>query len=498
MIEESTGPPHGEERGDVAMTRGRFGRLFDLPPFNPPAVQLDVLAHQMTLDPDTPDSCIPAGYTVLGQFITHDLALDRTALGETPIDPSTIENYRRPRLDLDSVYEQSPHLLDPPPHETGDPANPKMMIGVAAGPGYRIDDVPRYQADQSQHITKFTAIIGDVRNDENLLVSQVHLAFLKLHNRFVDDIEQGRIVATEIPGQTTFDKARRLCEWHYQWIVVNDYLPRIVGRDTVNAVLTMHGNDPPTYNLRLYDPAASDPVNLPMMPVEFSAAAFRFGHSMIRPVYRVAADGGAVNLFGDGYANLGGRQPLTPVLKADWHRFFFRPEPCPGQPGAEARFVNHAKKIDSHLPQLLANLPAGAQPHPIGFNTASLARRDLQRGVMLGLPSGQRFAQAVHDRLGTGDVPLSNEQLGLTGVGWGGEAPLWPYFLKEAELPVAQQGGGGERLGLVGGRVVAEVIIGLLKHDNASYLNRKPGFRPAIAGDPITMLDILRLAGVAS
>ncbi len=105
----------------------------------------------------------------------------------------------------------------------------------------------------------------------------------------------------------------------------------------------------------------------------------------------------------------------------------------------------------------------------------SLAVRDLLRGESTALPSGE----AVAGLLG---VPA------LTGGGWPGGTPLWFYILKEAE-----QTTGGNGLGPVGGRIVAEVLIGLLRADPASYLALEPDWTPVLpaAGPAFGLTDLL-------
>ncbi|MFN8634907.1 MAG: heme peroxidase family protein [Chloroflexota bacterium] len=465
--------------------------MFGLPRFEREDLELQILAEQMADDLNTPSSLIPSGYTILGQFITHDLTLDRTLLQGDPIDPSTVENFRTPRFDLDSVYAESLTLHLEPPHDEASPARAKMEIGRSRGATFDLEDLPRYAVDNADGQAAFTAKIGDGRNDENLLVAQLHLAFLKLHNRFVDDLHDGGVAENEL-----FEAARQWCRWCYQWIVVNDYLPRIVGQPTIDAVMAPPDGGEPRFNFALYNPP--DAAH-PMMPVEFSAAAFRLGHSMIRPAYRVAVDGMGVNLFpgqyagASGFPNLGGMQPLQPSLKADWSRFFFKP-PANG-PDEEHDFRNFAKKIDSHLPRFLSSLPGSAVGSGPRDSVVSLALTDLRRGVKLSLPSGQRVARAVIKATGVGEE-LSNDKLGLTRPAWQGEAPLWFYILKEAELST-----GGQQLGPVGGRIVAEVILGLLAYDRSSYVYANPPFTPErLVGPPAdtkhTMADILRYAGV--
>ncbi len=450
---------------------GRFGLMFKkLPAFEPPDELLTQLAATMAEsggNVNNPE--LPAGFTFLGQFIDHDLTFDLTPMPEQQQDPDALTNFRSARYDLDSVYGGGP--TEKP--EFYDPNDPdKLLIDGLDDPN-KPDDVPR-QSDGK-------AIIGDPRNDENLIVCQLHLAFMKFHNALVDHVrEQG-----SVGDDGVFEEARRLCRWHYQWMVVHDFLPHVVGQDMVDQVLEERDGKPAKVKLDFYEPEDTD---MPMMPVEFAVAAYRFGHSMIRPAYRInqTEDGTAIGaaIFGaePTDSNLNGSRPIPVRLVIDWRHFFEIPT-------LNNTPTNNARLIDSKLSGPLFNLPSSVVPPPDLL--VSLAQRNLLRGKRLGLPSGQRIAREM-------DVEaLSNEQLGLGNEsGWKRQAPLWFYILKEAEL---QQG--GERLAAVGGRIVAEVFLGLLKLDKNSYLSNDPSFRPTppIAREDgrFEMGDLLKFAGVA-
>ncbi len=464
---------------DLKMHEARFGLMFKLDPFAPDDELLIELGNTMTEPPGTDrDSRIPAGLTYLGQFIDHDLTFDPTPLPAR----LALTNYRTPRFDLDSVYEK-----DPTPHQAShgdcelprdlepprDPAdNDKLQIATFRDPDRPVD-LPRLDCG--------TAIIGDPRNDENLLVAQLHLVFLKFHNKLVDHVRQ-----QDPPPASVFAEARRLARWHYQWIVVNEFLPGVVGRDMVDQILTWDGGVP-QFDLKCYQP--NDRRN-PMMPVEFAVAAYRFGHSMVRPKYFVRGTNVA-SILGPYPTedNLNGSRPLIIPLEVEWKRFFQNPDATTGP-------NNVAKKIDAVLSGPLAQLPLSilptGEPRP---PRQSLAVRNLLRGKQRCLPSGQRVAIAMQEK----NVPdvrlLSNAELGLPNDSvWDDQAPLWFYVLKEAALHQ-----NGERLGTVGGRIVAEVFLGLIAFDSDSYLNRDPGFRPSppIATTPgrFTMWDLLRYIG---
>jgi hypothetical protein len=299
------------------------------------------------------------------------------------------------------------------------------------------------------------AFLGDPRNDENLVIAQLQTVFLRLHNKFRD---QGK----------TFAQAQQLCRWHYQWLIVHDFLPRIVGPDLVKRLIVIKGGVL-TAAPSFYKP--KNP-NRPFIPVEYAGAAYRYGHSMIRAEYEVQ-DGHTVPIFGrDGYEDLRGSRPIPENLWIDWNYFF----DIPGVEQPDDR--NMARKIDSQISMPLATLPSTVVA-PTADAIVALSERNLLRGKRLGLPAGQDVAVAM------GLKPLTNAELGLTDAGWNKKAPLWYYILKEAEL------GGGDRLGAVGGRLVAEVILSLITADKTSYFNANPGFNP---GSNFKMGDLILLA----
>ncbi len=435
----------GNPRGsDIAVRAGRgkearFGVMFKrLPAYSPPDELLSALAVQMNDGKaplsDVKDSDVafdnpgmPAGYIYLGQFIDHDMTLDMTPLTQQQQDPGAMTNYDTPRFDLGNVYGKgpagSPELYDP------------------ARPGYlrcndhdEVRDLPRDDVG--------AAFLGDPRNDENLIVAQLHAVFLRLHNKLRDE---GR----------TFEQARQLIRWHYQWLIVNDFLVRMVGRDVVQRLLRRRGRRI-EFRGRHYKP--KNPRR-PYMPIEYAGAAYRFGHSMIRAEYEVH-DGHTCPLFAnEGYQDLRGSRPVPANLWIDWNYFF----EIPGMDAPDDR--NMARTIDTQLSLPLSTLPPTVVA-PTAGAIVSLAERNLLRGKRLGLPAGQDVAAAMGLR------PFTNEELGLPDPAWQGKAPLWFYVLKEAEL------GGGHRLGPVGGTIVAEVVLGLMACDPDSYFNANPGFDP--------------------
>ena len=460
--------PHGsfEQRGQNAPARnreveGRFGFMFKhLQPFSPPDELLLALAEEMRqppFDPANPAAFdnpnIPAGYTFFGQFVDHDITADRESELDKEQDPEGLKNFRTPIYDLDSVYaggpEQNPQCYD----------GPKMRLDFHDG----IEDLLR-RADG-------TADIGDPRNEENAIIHQLQLAMIKFHNACVD-----HLASQGTPQNELLPKAQSLAQRYYQWAVLTDFIPRICGQAAVDAVLKKpSGNAPIRADLRFYKPKKT-----PYMPLEFSVAAYRFGHSQIRGGYLLRDPGVGAAFFQPepGQANLNGFRPLLPALKLDWQKFF----DIPGSQTTPQR----SQRIDSKLTGPLFQLPFGAEPK-------SLAARNLLRGKVLKLPSGQAVAEAM------GFKPLSNAELGFGSQGdpgWGGQAPLWYYILKEAELQHQ-----GTQLGDVGGRIVAETLVGLLVENRNSFFRLDPNFQPAppMASQPgrFTIGDMLKFAGAA-
>ena len=279
------------------------------------------------------------------------------------------------------------------------------------------------------------AIVGDGRDDENLIVAQMHAAFLCMHNKFME-------------SGLSFAQARQEVTWRYQWVVVNDYLPRMCGADVVQSMLER----PKTgsglrFKNSIYKPQS---LSKPMMPLEFAVAAYRFGHTMIRPEYELH-DNHTKPIFGaEGY-DLRGRRPVRREDRIDWSYFF----DVPGMSVPEGR--NFARLLDPKLSLPLSTMPGtvvGDSP------VVSLAERNLFRSVRLGLPGGKAVALSMRLK------PLTDKQLGVNDPRLGGDVPLWYYILKEAEILK-----GGAVLGPVGARIVAECILGFIALDPTSYFH---------------------------
>jgi hypothetical protein len=476
------GMRHGDELRGLSLQaavfsplfEGRFGRMFrTLPSFTPAEDSLVALADHMFekagadkdpgegggVDPrHNPD--IPSGYTYLGQFVDHDITFDPASSLQQQNDPDALHDFRTPRFDLDSLYgggpSQDPFMYDQEPtddHLKG----VAFLLGKDVGNGR---DLPRNGQGR--------ALIGDPRNDENLIVSQLHCAFLRFHNRVAERVAD----QTTLQGPELFAAVQRRVRFHYQWMLVHDFLPRIVGGNVVDQLMPAGATASQVIsNLQFFEWKKS-----PFMPVEFSVAAYRFGHSMIRFDYTINEGVRDVIVFSDStdpLSNLNGFRRLPESWGFQW-KFFFELSPNDPQ-------LSH--RIDTKLAKPLGDLPKVIAAHP-----RSLAQRNLLRGLFFGLPSGQEVANAMSV------TPLSDADLGITSVSmdFTGNAPLWFYILKEAELQHD-----GRRLGAVGGRIVAEVLLGLLAGDQHSYLSEQPGFTPAHFLAPngvFSMPELLRFA----
>jgi hypothetical protein len=536
-----------EAVGEVTFTTP-FGYLFrdleddpaaHLPAEDPAAVvaALKRLGAAMVEDnppPPAGDSIIPGVYTYWGQFIDHDLTAntDRVATASditrpdlSPSPPADVvrdlQNLRQPTLNLDSVYGDGPTL---------DPARPtragsfydgvKLKVGTCATEsnpgrppigGVRIPPDADLERDLPREGKK--AQIADARNDENLIVAQFHLAFLRFHNAVVDWVKDHHADCRDDPAKL-FRRARRLVRFHYQWLTANDYLKTVALPGTADKLLL---GGP-----KFYEPRGGEPY----MPLEFSVAAYRFGHSMVRAAYDFNRN------FGKRLPGQGEGPPLIPVAPFDL-LFLFTGEGFTRGPGGTVtanpfggdtdvlpfnwiiewdRMVSKvdpdpthfARKIDTRIaPPLddIVNQGNGVSDPDIRALLKRLAARNLLRGYQLSIPTGQAVAAAM------GVALLSESELrqgngdglnrALDEGGFLARTPLWFYVLKEAEVRA-----NGNTLGEVGSRIVCETMIGSLHHDPRSYLNWRGGWDPSQGvrlanGDPVvTIADLFRFAGI--
>ena len=434
------------ERVDAPIEGGRYRRLFeDLPGLEADERALHALGRpggpaDMGADGEGSDASVEAGWPFFGQFIAHDITADRSPLGHRA-DPEQIRNFRTPRANLEGVYGAGP-VGSPYLYDSGDPA--KLLLGPDGV------DVPRNQQG--------IALIGDPRNDVHLFMNQMEVGFIRLHNRLVD-----RLREDGTPEADLFEEARRAATWHYQWVILREFLPILIGAELTDRLLD--------FGADLYRPGEDDE---PYIPFEFADAAYRYGHSQIRQRYRVNESLGPVPVFPD----LIGFCEVPEARRIDWSLLF----DVHDRPAAQ-----RAKRIDGRLPESLIALPQAVSGVDQTDAYASLANRDLQRGQAIGLPSGEAVARAL--RL----EPLTAEQVGLAESGWSGETPLWIYVLREADAL-----NDGDRLGPVGGRIVGEVLVGIIDADPESFRSVDRRWKPTLPShDPVGfgIADILAPPG---
>lgn len=468
------GAPAGSERAF------RFMRMFpDLPRIQPDTEALIRLGQVMDDTPNFKDHpSLPAGFTYLGQFLDHDITLDQTAdLPDTALNPEEIRQGRSPSLDLDSLYGRGPQLETKRLYE---PDKIRLRIGITTAlgaPGLEpesqvlFNDLPRGDNPEEP----LEASIGDPRNDENLAVAQLHLAFLKFHNVVVAHLaEQG------VSGEALFEQARRIVTMHYQWIVLYDFLPRVLEPEILNQVIAT--------GRRFFKVNDGDE---PAMPIEFSVAAYRFGHSMIRDDYnwnRVFpnADLGLLFAFSGVNGDMFGAETLPSNWPIDWRRFF----DFSGVPRvAPTPFLNLTRSIDTGLALGLKDIPdlrnEGAR--------APLAVRNLLRGRLLSLPTGQSVAEAIGAPvMSTAQIRQGAHGAILRDTGLDTQTPLWYYILKEAEIFH-----NGERLGPVGSTLLAETFVGLIQASRTSILTEATRYwrpsLPSLRPGHFSMVDLLCL-----
>jgi hypothetical protein len=576
----------GVESGLSGTDAQSFGYMFpgaDGVPGNDAATvnALKALADAMVEaqnDPADADSSIPPVFTYFGQFIDHDITAntDRDAPQPNPISEMTgpvvppldratvvsnIMNLRNGSLRLDSLYGEGPTdttFTIKVRAALRDPADrAKMRIGEITPPipGFEAiplpadggADLPRLgqlvddpnsglsQADlealpdgefkegfiKNGVVNRARAMIGDGRNDENLLVAQLHLAFLRLHNAIADSI-----AGDFSDPDARFEEAKRRTTMVYQWLVVNAYLPTICMPPVVDSVKTRGAPLYKEFRARV----ASSAPELPL-PLEFSVAAFRFGHSMVRGSYdhnrnfgRPAGGGDRRASFLELFSFTGGDNlGMTAINQSfdqlpsnwpiEWERFVLD---SPSEPDRKAR------KIDTKLaPPLSDMFKESKDEGELGRILRNLAERNLRRGHRLNIPTGQSASTAINefDSSQVAQVEVAKGQKGsqydgipvlgedvlgegpagavLSQAGMLSATPLWYYLLREAEVTP------GDTLGPLGSRIVAETLVGLVLEDDQSYWHEGAGdgsWTPAevpVAGKAITSFpEMMRCCGL--
>jgi hypothetical protein len=411
------------------------------------------LADRMKTPDDAPNRelHILSGTVYFGQFVDHDITRDRTRLEQEPYpDPRQTRNWRTPRLDLESVYGNGLGGILPEGDYVayrGDRFHVNVLAGMEA-------DLPRDAEKVPQ--------IPESRNDENLIISQLHVLFMKFHNRVIDLLQEPNLNFPAPPESSLFERARRFVVWQYQWLVRNCFLAEILHPYVFAEIIK------PGYRPKL---SKGRPGELFALPLEFTMAAFRFGHSMVRNEYSLRQKEPPVAL-----SNLLNREArhLQSDQIIEWNRFF-----GPGAQGTE----NAAHRIDRMIAQglyVLSDRIVLLYKEKGPVSQASLAARTLLRGWKAGLPSGQILCQKARIPF----ITFNEKDRDFTFLRDSGmltETPLWYYLLHEAEVAgTNDEGEGGQHLGPLGSCVVGEVVEAVLESDPESYLNKNwkpPYFR---------------------
>ena len=429
---------------------------------------------------DSENSEIPAAYTFFAQFVDHDITLDAeselTSEALTRQQVEALPNLRSASLDLDSVYgfgpDVSPHLYDR--------EQPwRLLVGSKVGDVENPNDVPR-SADG-------TALIGDPRNDENIFLSQMHLLFLRFHNRRIIDLLIQHDNANEPPPR--FEDVQRDVRYHYQHLVLHDFLSRICDERVYSLVLRRILDRDAAFFL--LQPDASGRI---IMPIEFSAAAYRFGHTLVRSNYPANSTYPRIEIF-DERLGTTGLSPIPPELTVDWQ---FLLDVDPNQVYVRSQAIDHL------LANELVELPERVVSPEARRQDLSLAFRNLLRGYVLGLPSGQQVEAALaaldYPIRTPDEVEYQDLRLGeiLAGACLDAETrnklanhtPLFLYLMREAGIR-----GGGNRLGPVGSAILMEVFGAMLVHGD-TFLNVEGDWAPdrnvTQGREELTLADIVR------
>ncbi|MEY2487754.1 MAG: hypothetical protein QOH39_3402 [Verrucomicrobiota bacterium] len=395
---------------------------------------------------DSPELLLDAGYTYFGQFVAHDLTKDVSSVDEAwRKEPEELENLQTPRLNLDVLYgsgpDNSPELYE----------NDAVRLKVGS-PGTR--GTP-FDICVGQH---GECVLADDRGAENLILRQMTAVFARLHNFAVEQFRAETACPREL-----FQRAQRQTRWQFQYLAVHDYLRSVL--------------NPNVYQRIFVEENANIEWTSFSIPVEFSVAAMRFGHAMVRPNYLF--DLGQEMFLPGIFGRIPDRGPLNHNLEINWG-FFFQ--------GAGPGSAVTSRPIDTRLAPPFQTLPPdliGTQELKCPFsrvteNPSQLAVRTLLRGAGLRIISGQRAARARGHELLT-DQQLTTDSSGeetdqgriLKQSGLNEETPLWYYILKESEVRE-----NGNRLGPLGSDIVGETIHAALRADKNSYLNRSGRIPP--------------------
>lgn len=398
----------------------------------------------------SPEILINSGYTYFGQFLHHDLTEDSSSLAEAQqLEPEQIENLQQPRFNLGNLYGSGP--FRGPHTRLYEPGDVRLRIGpelaVADGSARSFD----LACENDELVT------ADRRAGENVILRQMTAVFAKLHNTAV---EQWRPRLPDL--HQLFARACLQTSWQFQRLIYDDYLPRVL--------------DPGVYRQVFSENSPRVQWEEFSIPVEFSAAAMRFGHSMVRPQYFLSRQSRDLTLLEIANRARDAR-PLEPEWEIEWGQFF--------QNASVNSQAITVRPLDAKITAALHHLPLPAlHVFNLGAPTAAdgtlnLPLLTLLRGAALNLPSGQEVARALGEPLLTEDeltcdcagAPTAQGEV-LRERGMLEETPLFFYILKESEVRAC-----GNRLGRTGSWIVAEVFHAARRFDPESYINHPAAAR---------------------
>ena len=505
------------------LPQGNFGWLYrNLPAWKPELdaeAELENLAQEMK-GTNRCDGSLAAGYTYFAQLVDHDLTFDPSSLSQQIDDPEILHHYRTPAFDLDCIYGRGPRV---DPHLYSEREPERLRLTKTPSGEW---DLPRFDNDR--------AIVADARNDDLILLSQLHVGISRFHNQLVEILLERREFknspASRERSTAVFLEARRLVRWHYQWVVLHDFLPKLLHpkvKDRLFDKVLSRLKRPDQAPLLHYRPETSA-----YLPIEFTAAAFRFAHCLPRASYQLnpsltrempesatlfrndldpmdqaglstgstngmkrlkrilgEVEAGNIPIFtntepiqlpsgrrarmlGNLHPDLRGRRKLPPNWGVDWSLFL---APLGAQSSSQ---VQRAMSIEPKFSLPLFEIP-------VGPSTESLASLDLKKGYRYALPSGQTLARRMgldsEDLLTLKDFDHSIDGYVKQ------ETPLLYYILAEAKQKAL-----GQTLGVLGSEIIGETFIGLMLLDSTSYLNENPRWTPN-ARSEYCLLDLLRL-----
>jgi hypothetical protein len=443
---------------------------------------------------------LPPSYTYFGQFVNHDISapagdvvaveatgpigvvgavdppgLDRRARSTVAVILKHFANEHPEPLMLGSLYGDGPQSADPAIGALYEPDGKRFRIGSTRREDAQIlrnvvvDPTRVVHATGARDIPRKGGrpLIADERNDENLIISQFHLAMMLFHNKAVAALEP-----SHPDPEACFAAARALVTRHYHWLILNDYLPQLLSPDLKRP-------------LSRYPSHLTEPNRVPL---EFTTAAFRFGHSMVSAAYdfnanfglkgRIDPEGAKLEeLFAfTSRRNMGqkvpGLQELPDHWVIDWDRMT---RLLPGRQSTPPREFGGAEQIDVALAPDMLNLVGDSDVAVHG----SILFRNLMRGFHRRMPFGQdlarrygvaplteaevRTALPQEKALSPGSKGLREraEEMGLLA-----ETPAWLYFLCEARMRE-----GGQRVGATASHIIADTFVGLMRLNPGSLLS---------------------------